>query len=73
MDEVINDVRQKFQNEIIAEWRMEFIQESMDNWILNAITAAFVLKEKEDYLIKNHNIVPIDSKNTGAIQQNVHW
>jgi hypothetical protein len=46
MEEVVKDIRKKFNNELIPEWRMEFVNESLEKWIKSAISAAFVLKEK---------------------------
>jgi preprotein translocase subunit SecA len=46
MEEVVKDIRKKFNNEIIPVWRMEFVMESLEKWIESAISAAFVLKEK---------------------------
>jgi hypothetical protein len=46
MEEVVKDIRKTFKNEIIPEWRMEFVMESLEKWIESAISAAFVLKEK---------------------------
>lgn len=73
MEEVVKDIREKFNNEIIPEWRMEFVMESLEKWIISAVSAAFVLKEKTEYIVRNNKIVPIDYKNNGSLQENVHW
>jgi hypothetical protein len=46
MEEVVKDIRKTFKNEIIPEWRMEFVMESLEKWVESAISAAFILKEK---------------------------
>lgn len=52
---------------------MEFIDISLEKWIDSAIAAAFVYQEKKHYLVKDKKIVPVDYKNNGALQENVHW
>ena len=52
---------------------MEYINRSLDGWILSAIKAAFSLKQNEDYVVRNNNIVIVDAKNTGSIQQGTQW
>lgn len=73
MEEVVKDIKNKFKNEIIPDWRMEFVSNSLEKWIQSAITAAFVFKEKEQYLVRNKKIVPVDYKNNGSLMENVHW
>jgi len=70
---VIKDIRKQFNNEIVPEWRMGFIEESLDHWVNSAIKAAFTLKQDVHYTIQNNKIIPIDMKNTGELQHSVHW
>lgn len=73
MQLIIRDLREKFDNEIINEEKLEFINISLEDWIWSALTAAHVYKNKKHYIIEKGKIIPVDFRNTGCLQKNVEW
>ena len=70
---IIEDIRTKFKNDVINVEKLEFIEISLDNWILSAISAAHEYKQGVHYIIDKNKVIPVDFRNTGCLQKNVEW
>lgn len=49
------------------------LNRQLDQWINCAVFAKYHSKKDQNYVLKEKKVIPVDSDNTGVLQQNMNW
>lgn len=67
------DVNKEYPKIDVPKHLWEFVCNQIDNWINSAICAKYNYELNKQYILEGTKILPVDSSNTGVVQQNMHW